>query len=126
MRPVMVVEDDDDIRMTLRFLLESAGYAVTEAADGVAALDLLHAQLVANVVLLDMLMPRLSGMEVLRAIAAQPTLAQMHRIILLTARAQSFPPDDALLLDRLNVPVMRKPFEIDELLDAVHAAQQQA
>ncbi len=86
MMPVMVVEDDEDIRSALRFLLEDAGYVVTEANDGAEALDALHAQEQANVVLLDMLMPRLSGMETLRSIAAQPALAQRHRVILLTAR----------------------------------------
>src|SRR5260221_5663693 len=58
---ILVVDDDDAIRETLRFALEDAGYQVSEAAEGMAALRLLRATRDRMWVLLDLMMPGLDG-----------------------------------------------------------------
>ena len=63
--PVCIVEDDEDIRTTLRFLLEDAGYSIREAANGVVALELLRSASSPMVVLLDLMLPILDGAGVL-------------------------------------------------------------
>ena len=62
---VLIVDDEPNVRQTFRLALESAGFDVDEARDGTAALDWL-ARSTCDVVLLDLLMPELGGMEVLR------------------------------------------------------------
>jgi CheY-like chemotaxis protein len=64
-RRILVVDDESIVRSFLRRALERRGYHVTEAPEGVAALSLLAEQSF-DVVLLDMNMPRLGGVEVLR------------------------------------------------------------
>jgi CheY-like chemotaxis protein len=69
-RSVLVVDDEPLVRSNLRSLLEASGYDVREATDGNAALAAL-AREEPGVVLLDMTMPDLSGVEVLRRIRAR-------------------------------------------------------
>ena len=62
-RRILVVEDDRDIRESMAELLESFGYCVSTAEDGVAALDLLEQGSRPHVILLDLMMPRMNGAE---------------------------------------------------------------
>ena len=62
---ILIVDDEPNVRLVFRTALEAAGYAVSEAADGAAALDSVHRDR-ADLVLLDLRMPGLGGMEVLR------------------------------------------------------------
>jgi two-component system nitrogen regulation response regulator NtrX len=72
---LLVVEDEPGFRASLRRTLEDAGYETVEASDGKIALDMLHRYLI-DLVLLDLRLPRISGMEVLRRIADEyPGLA---------------------------------------------------
>lgn len=119
---VLVVDDDHAIRDTLRLVLEEEGYAVSEAADGVAALEILRAASQPQVVLLDLRMPRVDGSRVLSDIAADARLAGRDAFILITANLDTLPLAVVTLLDRLDVPVLPKPFDMDELLGAVAAA----
>lgn len=116
---VLVVDDDRAIRETLRLALEEEGYSVIEAPDGAAALDILHATLQPMVVLLDLRMPRVSGDEVLRRVARNPQLTARNAFALVTANLHTLAPASDDLLDRMHVPVIAKPFELDELLDVV-------
>jgi len=120
---VLVVDDDEGIRETLRFALEDAGYAVREAADGVTALELLRASRDGLIVLLDLVMPGMDGAALVRALADEPELARRHRFVVVTASARV-----GLLeaeLERLPIPpsaVVRKPFDVDALFAAVRRA----
>jgi two-component system nitrogen regulation response regulator NtrX len=72
---LLVVEDEPGFRASLRRTLEEAGYETVEASDGKTALDVLRHDLI-DLVLLDLRLPRVSGMEVLRRIADEyPGLA---------------------------------------------------
>jgi CheY-like chemotaxis protein len=119
---VLVVDDDRAIRETLRFMLEDADYDVRDAADGVAALDVLRASRQPLVVLLDLMMPRLDGTGVLRTVSEERQLATRHAYIVVTANMQAFTPAFTSLLSWLDAEVMRKPFDMDVLLDQVDRA----
>ncbi|HEX7259840.1 MAG TPA: response regulator [Candidatus Saccharimonadia bacterium] len=65
MTSVLLVEDDNDIRAAYNYALSKAGFAVTEASDGAKAAEYIE-KLRPDVVLLDMLMPGMSGLDFLR------------------------------------------------------------
>ena len=122
---VLVVDDDQAIRDALRLALEEEGYAVAEAADGVIALDVLRrAGNERQIVLLDFRMPRLDGAGVLIGVESDERLAGRDAFILITANLSTLPLSVAMLIHRLEVPVISKPFDMDELLDTVAAAAQ--
>lgn len=122
MASALVVDDDQDTRDILRVVLEDSGYAVAEAADGVQALDALRASAVPLVVVLDLDLPRLDGIGVLRAVAADARLSQRHAFVLLTAVAHKRYQAAEEYCATLAVPLILKPFELDELLDTVAGA----
>jgi len=119
---VLIADDDPDIREALRLLLEDVGYAVAEADDGITTLAFLHATQEECVVLLDLVMPRVDGMEVVRAIAADAVLRSRAHIVVCTARSQAVTDDEARLLDLLGAGMIRKPFDLDDVLSAVGTA----
>jgi DNA-binding response OmpR family regulator len=86
-RPLVLVADDDaDILALVQFRLERAGYAVVSASDGQAALELaLEHQ--PDLAVLDVMMPRLDGYEVIRELREHEATRGMP-VILLTARVQ--------------------------------------
>jgi DNA-binding response OmpR family regulator len=83
MRRVLVVDDEPHIRDVLRGYLEADGFAVSEAADGEAAVRQLH-QDAPDLVLLDVMLPGIDGLEVLRQVR---TFSDVY-VILVTARAE--------------------------------------
>jgi DNA-binding response OmpR family regulator len=83
---VLVADDEEDIRALVAFRLERAGYEVITAADGEEALTLAKTRL-PDLAVLDMMMPKATGLEVTRILRAQDTTKDIP-VILLTARAQ--------------------------------------
>jgi len=122
---VLIVDDDTDIRGTLRVALEDAGYTVHEASDGLLAMDLLLTSPAPLVVVLDLMMPRMTGSEILELFANDSVWARRHAFIVLTAAAgRSGMVQLRPLLQRLASPLLPKPYDLDALLEAVHAAEQ--
>jgi CheY-like chemotaxis protein len=119
---VLVVDDDRAIRETLRAALEEEGYVVAEAANGALALDILRGTPSPSVVLLDLRMPVLDGAQVLKAVAADERLATRHAYAIITANREMVPGALAATHGRLTVPVIPKPFELDDVLDLVASA----
>jgi CheY-like chemotaxis protein len=119
---ILVADDDAAIRESVRIALEDAGYDVGEAKDGVSALAALRADTRPTVVLLDLRMPNLDGAGVLGIVAADRVLSTRHAYILMSASLQTLTLPFATLLTQLDVPVIKKPFELDALLDAVERA----
>ncbi|HEY1904936.1 MAG TPA: response regulator [Myxococcaceae bacterium] len=107
---VLVVDDDPGIRESVTEVLAAEGYRVFEAADGEAALARLRDMQERCVVLLDLAMPRMNGLEVLTALSRQED-SERFPVVVMSANAHprelEFPQVVALL---------RKPFELDELL----------
>ena len=110
----MIVEDDEDIVDTIRLLLEREGYLVSAAPDGQSALAALASDPLPAVILLDLMMPVMSGYEFREAQLADPRLAALP-VVLMTA--------DGHIQEkraRLGVDVaLSKPFRIENLLSAV-------
>ena len=112
---ILVVDDDKNICELLRLYLEKEGYSVILAHDGEEALlkfDTLHPELI----LLDIMLPALSGMEVLRRLRRE---SQMP-VIMLTARDTVV--DKVSGLDMGADDYITKPFAIEELLARIRAA----
>lgn len=122
MAHVLIVDDDEGIRETLRFALEDADHIIHEATDGVAALQTLRRSKQPMVVLLDLMMPGLDGAGVLGAVSGDRHLATHFAYILVTANSKTLPLAFVNLLTSLEVPILSKPFDIDTLLDAVDRA----
>src|SRR5262249_37799787 len=78
---VLVIDDDDDIRTLVQELLETEGYSVASAANGAQALDLLRT-LTPGVVLLDLTMPVMDGIEFRRCQLEDRTLAAIPTIVM--------------------------------------------
>jgi CheY-like chemotaxis protein len=119
---VLIVDDEAEIRHSIRFLLEDAGYVIQEAADGLAGLEALRASPRPTVVLLDLMMPKLDGHGVLGVIAGDRQLSERHRFIVMTAANRTLPLAFANLLSSLRITVVEKPFDLDGLLEAVARA----
>jgi CheY-like chemotaxis protein len=120
---VLVVDDDDQIRETARDTLEEDGYAVTLARDGAEALNVIRATRERLVVLLDLRMPGLDGAGVLGVVAGDRELARQHTFILMTADNRTMTLAFASLLTQLEVPVLKKPWDLEELLTSVAEAE---
>ncbi len=114
---VLIVDNDESIRETARFLLEDEGYEVIEAPDGAAALDLLCMS-DQPMVVLDIVMPRLSGVELLKLVGRDERLTR-HAFVVWTASRVPVPTE---LLASLDAPLVPKPFDMDELLEVVARA----
>jgi len=108
--PVLLVEDDDDTRAALVELLESEGFAVRAVADGTSALAALRVERFL-IILLDLKLPDMPGSEVRRRQLEEPSLASVP-VVVLTA-------DPTARIE--GVAVVRKPFDIDDLLAVIRA-----
>jgi CheY-like chemotaxis protein len=86
MRKLLIADDEAGIRSLVRMTLQSDAYEILEAADGAEALALARAHR-PELILLDVSMPGLSGLEVCRVLRAQPETAATT-IVMLTAGAQ--------------------------------------
>ena len=114
---VLVVEDDASIATLLRYNLEKQGYRVAEATDGQEALTLIQEQQ-PDLVLLDWMLPSLSGIEVCRQIRRRPATRDLP-VIMVTARTED---QDAVRgLNTGADDYITKPFHNDALLARVRA-----
>jgi len=116
---VMVVDDEDKVRHYLSRLLEKRGFSVSTAADGKAALELLE-QMDFDIVLLDVLMPGLDGICVLKEIKKRKPLTE---VIILTGNASVNTGVEGLRLGAIDY--MLKPINLENLLLCMHEALQQ-
>lgn len=122
MATVLIVDDDNEIRRTLRLLLEDAEHTVADARDGAEALTVLRASAAPTVVLLDLIMPGVNGVGFLEGVKADPTLARRHAFLLMTADGGTALSRATGLMADLAVELLPKPFDVDDLLDAVARA----
>jgi DNA-binding response OmpR family regulator len=111
---ILVVDDDSAIRALLMTILRRRGLAADAAADGAEALERL-ARCDYSVMLLDLMMPRRSGWDVLGEIAGWP-LESRPIIIVLTAGSEPRALDPTLVAG-----TVRKPFDMEMLIDTVSA-----
>jgi len=114
---VLVVDDEPAQRALLSYNLEAAGFRVATASDGEEAL-LVIAEEAPDVILLDWMLPRLSGIEVCRQIKARPG-ARDAAVIMVSARSEEV--DRVRGLETGADDYITKPYSINELLARVRA-----
>lgn len=112
---ILIVEDEANIARVIELELEHEGYETEIAADGLSALEQIE-QGGWSLILLDVMLPRLSGMEVLRRIRKEGNTTP---VIMLTARDTIV--DKVMGLDQGASDYVTKPFEIEELLARIRA-----
>ncbi|MCU7796980.1 MAG: response regulator [Candidatus Thiodiazotropha sp. (ex Semelilucina semeliformis)] len=112
---ILVVDDEPNIVLSLEFLLKKEGYQVRTASNGEEALNVLK-ETKTDLVLLDVMMPRMDGYDVCQAVRADPKLSSV-RIIMLTARGRDIERDKGLALGADDY--VTKPFATRELVDKV-------
>lgn len=111
---ILVVEDDFDVRESLKDTLEDEGYRVASVADGLEALAYLEAHPAPALILLDWMMPRCDGEQFLHKKHADPAIASIP-VVLLTADIQKAGKAEALRVGAF----LTKPVMLPELLATV-------
>ena len=117
---ILVAEDQTDIRDLLVMNLRSAGYEVTAVGDGEQALAR-HAERASDLLILDLMMPRVDGLEVCKALRAKGSATP---ILMLTAKSTEL--DRVLGLELGADDYLTKPFSLAELLARVKALLRRA
>jgi CheY-like chemotaxis protein len=107
---ILVVEDDEDLRHLFRTSLALAGYDVMEAGDGLEALQKLD-QSPPDLVVLDIMLPQISGLVVRQELAAHALTRQIP-VVIVTGTATDLDPTDASC-------ILRKPVSPDQLVITV-------
>ena len=102
---VVVVEDDEDTRELLQAVLERRGYRVLTASDGIEGLSLLRATDAICFVLLDLFMPRMDGLGLLRAMSGDLRLAELP-VCLSTSAPDAAPPGLVCLPKPIDLPAL--------------------
>jgi len=117
MTPLLIIEDDPDLRDALSELLSGEGYAVATAAEGEEGLERLHGSPRPSLVLLDLMLPNMDGFEFRVRQLGDPEVADIPVVVLsgggdVERKAAGLEPVAALM----------KPIDFDHLLDCVAAA----
>ncbi|MEO7331765.1 MAG: response regulator [Minicystis sp.] len=115
MHDVLIVDDDEGVRERLAKQLRDRGYSIATAANGLEALHYLRGGATVSVVLLDLVMPVMTGWEFHAEVSKDPALAGLP-VLLVTADEHI----DAVS-NQLHAPVLRKPFKLPALLEALNA-----
>lgn len=109
-RTVLVAEDEETVRRFVRVVLEQQGLRVVDAANGVAALSVLETEPEVNVLLTDVVMPEMGGIELAtRACASRPDL----RVVFMSGFVDSTMTDT--VIHGHPTQFLQKPFAIEEL-----------
>ena len=109
-KTILLVEDDPDLRGTTAAALEECGYNVVTAANGVEALELLRGSATVQLILLDLMMPRMNGFEFRERQLKDATLASIP-VVVITAYGQMLDQSGPMA----RIPVLRKPLKLEDL-----------
>jgi DNA-binding response OmpR family regulator len=113
---VFIAEDNPILLQGLERALTANGYQVDTAADGPSMIELLNGDSLPDILLLDVMMPGMSGVEVLDSVRSDPRTAELP-VVLITAAADEVVPGSTL--EGRGVDVLMKPFRLNELLDRI-------
>ena len=113
---VLIVDDEPDIRTILRRLLLGEGYCVCEAADGFEALMAVD-RCAVSVILMDFLMPAMSGSEAIRHLRSNPRFATSP-IVIITGHTALKPQQWSD--PRNGIVLLTKPLNLDQIVTTVH------
>lgn len=112
---VLIVDDEPNIVISLEFLMKREGFAVSVARDGEEALERIRAER-PDLVILDVMMPKLNGFEVCETVRTDPQLAAV-RILMLTAKGRQAEMRKGISLGA--DAYIAKPFSTRDLVDRV-------
>lgn len=115
MSPVLVVDDDDELRELIALHLNASGFPTLEAADGVAALKVLQEGRPVSLMLLDLRMPRMNGLELLERLRVENALDGIP-VVVLTGDNQA----GIQAIASGARDFLRKPVSPEELVATVH------
>lgn len=115
MPKVLIIDDDVDILAALAMTLQSEGHTVRSAGNGREALDALQAGFRPDVIVLDLMMPVMNGLELLEVLRADGRWSNVPVVVVSANRGYSHE-------DLGVVRMLRKPFELDDLFGAINAA----
>ena len=107
-KTILICEDDDNLRQLIRVVI-GPGYHVVEAGDGDEALALASEHR-PDLIILDLMMPRMSGLDVLRRLRDDTSVNGAHIVVM-----SAWPDADGAALDAGADHFLQKPFEPDEL-----------
>ncbi|MCA9214888.1 MAG: response regulator [Planctomycetales bacterium] len=116
---VLIVEDDEPLADVLQYNFEKEGFAVTRASDGAQALRRVH-ESPHDIVILDLMLPEIDGIEVCRQLRANPK-TQNILVIMLTAKAEEI--DELVGFTVGADDYVTKPFSVNVLMRRVRALQ---
>ncbi|AUM00341.1 MAG TPA: response regulator [Pseudothauera hydrothermalis] len=116
-KKILIVDDEQNIVISLEFLMKREGYDVSIANDGEEAVTRIRSEQ-PDLVLLDVMMPKKSGFEVCQEIKSDPAL-KMVRILMLTAKGRDTEVAKGLAMGA--DAYMTKPFSTKELVEKVRA-----
>lgn len=117
MKTILVVEDENDLRMNLQEILEREGFNILSANNGIEALEL-TGSIEPDLILSDIRMPHMDGFEFLRTLQKEPDTANIP-FIFLTAKVEMQDLRDGMILGADDY--LMKPFKIDDVLKAVNS-----
>jgi CheY-like chemotaxis protein len=115
LRTVLVVDDDPSTRSLLRLIFETAGHAVVEAAHGKAALDTMQQSALPDVIVTDLRMPVLSGVELIKQLHSEPRTAAIPIVVVSADSEAAWTLRASGLVDA----VVRKPFDVYALVNRI-------
>lgn len=124
--PILLVEDDDDIREVLRFLLEDEGFsAVADAATMSEAAAYLSTVRLPHVVLLDFRNPNGDADMLLRLVERDAAFARHRYILMPASHVTQFSEEAQHLISAVCREIVYKPFNVDDILAALERAEGQ-
>ena len=115
---ILVVDDDPSTRFVIKLILENADFEVAEAKDGQDALNMIRPDPLPDIVSTDLMMPFVTGMELIRRLRAEPRTAKIPIVVV------SGNPEAAreLEIDGLVNAIISKPFDATKLVEGMRVA----
>jgi CheY-like chemotaxis protein len=115
---ILIVDDDPSIRFVLRLILEGEGYEIVEAIHGEAALEVIRPNPLPDIVMTDLMMPVMGGIELIQRLRSEQRTAAIPIVVV------SGNPEHARSLQASGVvaAIVSKPFTAAGLADGVRAA----
>jgi len=117
MNKILIVDDEEDIVNLIAYNLEKEGYSTVKTFDGEAALKILQTQR-PDLMILDLMLPKMSGLDICRNVRRNPSTAALP-IIMLTAKSDEI--DKVTGLEIGADDYVTKPFSVRELIARVHS-----